>query len=543
MTMTTITPVVAIATPAVETAAPPAITIESSAPDANLAVGSDRWYLSASPIWRALVHLCVPMGAGLSVGAVYNIINSGFIGSLHNTALLAAMTFGLPLLGLVMAVGGVFGVGGGALISRLLGASERDPGKADEIKHVSSFAAWGSVVAGAVVGVIGLLFLDPLVGLLGADAAARPATTAYVAVMLGFVPVLAATFCLEQLVRAEGAARQSMVGLIASTIGNLVFDVLFILVLGWGVAGAALAIGLSNMIAVAYYGWFLQRRSALIDLSPRWFTLASRVVKPVFGVGVGELLQSGFLIVTALVLNNLAVSYGDGPLAAFGVALRIVQLPEFLVMGVAFGVLPLLAYAYGKGDRARLIAALRASAIAVAVIVGIFSTAAFLLRDSVFSGFTNDATVLATGVLVLTAQLVATVVNGFTALTTSLFQATGRAVPAMVMSVAQGALFIPVVLLANSWFGLTGIIWAMTVTEGIVFLVGVGLWLASRHAIDRGLRPGQPGAGGTAGGTDRRDCCRLNGTRPAGSRPRFEELREIQGRCGRRLRNRDLIVI
>ena len=208
------------------------------------AVGTNRWYLSSAPIVRALVHLCVPMAAAMIVGAVYNVINAGFIGSLHDTALLAAITFGTPLLGLVMAVGGVFGVGGGALISRLLGAAEHDPAKAGEIKHVSSFAVWGSVLVGAVLGGLGLLLLHPLVSLLGADAAAVPATSAFVAVMLAFVPVLAAAFCLEQLVRAEGAARQVMIGLIASTIANLVFDVLFILVLHWGVAGAALAMGL-----------------------------------------------------------------------------------------------------------------------------------------------------------------------------------------------------------------------------------------------------------------------------------------------------------
>src|SRR6187402_1929985 len=101
--------------------------------------GTNRWYLSSAPIVRALVHLCVPMAAAMIVGAVYNVINAGFIGSLHDATLLAAVTFAAPLLGLVMAVGGVFGVGGGALISRLLGASENDPARAAEIKRVSSF--------------------------------------------------------------------------------------------------------------------------------------------------------------------------------------------------------------------------------------------------------------------------------------------------------------------------------------------------------------------------------------------------------------------
>jgi putative MATE family efflux protein len=453
---------------------------------------NNRWYLSSAPIVRALVHLCVPMAAAMIVTALYNVINAGLIGSLHDTALLAAVTFGMPLLGLVMAVGGVFGVGGGALVSRLLGAAEKEPGRADEIKHVSSFAVWGSAVVGAVLGGIGLLFLHPLVTALGADAAAVPATSAFVAVTLAFVPVLAAAFCLEQLVRAEGAARQAMIGLIASTVANLLFDVLFILVLRWGVAGAALATGLANVVVIAYFATWLRGNSEHMSLAPRWFTLSPTVLKPVFGVGVGELLQAGFLIVTALVLNNLAAAYGDGPLAAMGVAVRIAQVPEFLLMGVTLGVLPLFAYSYGKGDRTRLMSALRTSAIAVGGIGVVFSAAVFIFREQVFTAFVADPSVLTIGITIMTAQLVAMIANGFTGLITSLFQATGRALPATVMSVTQGVLFIPIVILGNLWFGLAGIIWALTVTECIVFLVGLAIWFASRRAIDRGLAEGSP---------------------------------------------------
>jgi multidrug efflux pump len=455
------------------------------------ATHSNRWYLSTAPIVRALVHLCVPMAAAMIVGSIYNVINAGFIGSQHDTSLLAAVTLGSPLLGLVMGVGGVFGVGGSALISRLLGASENDPAKAGQIKHVSSFAVWGSAIVGAVLGALGLLLLHPLVSLLGADGAA-PATRSFVAVMLAFVPVLAAAFCLEQIVRAEGAARQVMIGLIASTIANVVLDVLFILVLHWGVAGAALATGLSNLLVVVYFVTWLQRNSEHVSLAPRWFTLSPSVLRPVFGVGIGELLQSAFLIVTALVLNNLAANYGDGPLAAMGVAVRIAQVPEFLVMGVTLGVLPLLAYSYGKGDRARLAAALRGSAIAVGSITLVSATTLIVFRDEVVSAFSADHSVLAVGVTILTAQLVAMVANGFTGLLTSLFQATGRAMAATAMSLTQGVLFIPIVILGNLWFGLSGIIWALTVTEVFAFALGMVIWLASRPAINRGLAEGSP---------------------------------------------------
>ncbi|HEY0186202.1 MAG TPA: MATE family efflux transporter [Cellulomonas sp.] len=456
------------------------------------APGTDRWYLSAAPMVRALVHLCVPMATAMMVGAVYNLIDAGVIGSLHDTALLAAVTLGAPVLALVMAIGDVFGVGGGAFVARLLGAAEHDPAQAGEIRRVAAFSLWGSLGVGALVGGTGLALLDPLVRLLGADASSAAATRSFVGVLLAFVPVLAAAVCLEQLVRAEGAARQVMIALVASTVVNLLLDLLLILGLGWGVTGAALAVGVANLVTVGYFVVWLQRSGARISLSPRWFTLSPAVLRPVLGVGIGSLLQAAFLIVTALVLNNLAAAYGDGPLAAMGVSVRIAQVPEFLVMGVTLGVLPLLAYAYGKGDRARLTAALRAAAITVGACSVLFAAVVLVLREQVVLLFVADRSVLATGVAILTAQLVAMIANGFTGLITSLFQAAGRALAATVMSVTQGVLFVPVVLLGNLWFGLPGIVWALTVTEVAVLLVGVGLWLASRGAIGRGLADGSP---------------------------------------------------
>jgi multidrug efflux pump len=450
----------------------------SSAPE-NGAVDtkSDRFFLARAGIWRALIHLCVPMIAAVTVGAIYNIINAGFIGSLHSTVLLSAITFGLPILGLVMAVGGVFGVGGGTYISRLLGEDAKDANTGDLIKRVAAFTFWGSIIAGIIVGAVALLLLGPLVTLLGADHAAFSATAQYVGIQLAFTPVLTATFAIEQVVRSEGAARASMVGLIASTVGNLLFDVLFILVLHWGVAGAALAIGLSNVLALGYYVWFLQTKSENgLSLSLRWFTVRLSIAKEVFGVGVSELLMSGFLIVTSLLLNNFAVEYGDGPLAAFGVALRIVQLPEFLCMGITLGVLSLFAYSFGAGDKARLKSAIRASVMAIAIITFVFSGLVFLFRVPVLTLFSNDPEVLRDGQLILTAQLVATIFNGFTALLIAVFQGTGKMRSATIMSVAQGVLFIPIIIVAHALFGLNGIIWAMTVTEVLTFVTAIVLY-------------------------------------------------------------------
>ena len=442
---------------------------------------NDHDVLAKAPLWRALAHLCIPMMAALSVNTIYGIVNAGFIGSLHSTALLAAITYGIPVLALVMAVGGVYGVGAGTAISRLLGGLEQHPEQADEIKRMSAFAIYGSVLTGAVVGGLCLLLLGPVTALLGATGAAAAPTAVFVGIQLAFTPVLTLAFALEQLVRAEGAAKASMTGLILSTVANLAFDVLFIVVLGWGVAGAALAIGLSNAVSVGYFAHHLVRKSALQSLAPRWFSL--RPAREVFGVGVSELLQSGFLLLSSLVLNHIATTYGEGLLAAFGVAQRVVQFPEFLCMGVGMGVLPLLGFAYGRRDSARLRGALVRSAIAVAALVLAFALPVFLLRGDVLAIFTPDRALQQLGATVLTALLISALFNGFTGLFIALFQATGQAVPAIVMSVMQGVLFVPIVIAAHAFIGETGVIWAMTVTEVIMFVAAAGIFTARRRAI------------------------------------------------------------
>ncbi|WP_394554854.1 MATE family efflux transporter [Agromyces sp. MMS24-JH15] len=448
---------------------------------------SNRHSLAQAPIWRSLVHLCVPMIAGFSVGAIYNVINGVFVGSLHSTPLLAAITFAMPVFALVMALGGVFGVGGGTFVTRLLGSLE-DPdtdaaATGRRIRQVSSFTAWGAVVAGVVVGILGLAFATPIAAAVGASGASLAPTALYIGAMFAFAPVYVAVFALEQLVRAEGAAVASMTGLIASTIANLVFDVVFILGLGWGVLGAGVALGLSNLVAVGYYAWWLTTRSSAASIAPRWFRADREILTLVFGVGASELLQSSFLIVTTLVMNWIAIGYGAGLIAGMGVALRISQVPEMIVMGVSMGAIPLFAYAFGARNRARLLAGIRGAAIAIAGIVAVFSTVVFLFRDQVFALFSADPAVLADGTRILTAMLVATAFNGFTGLMIAVFQATEQMRNATVMAIAQGVLFVPVILAGNAVFGLDGVIWAMTATELLVFGLGLVLFVTSRKAL------------------------------------------------------------
>ncbi|QSD76925.1 MATE family efflux transporter [Listeria monocytogenes] len=432
---------------------------------------SDNYYLTKASIPKAIAHLSIPMMLGMSVGVIYNIINAFFIGLLHDTSMLTAVTLGLPMFTVLMAIGNMFGVGGGTYISRLLGKEE-----GIKAKQVSAFVLYGSLVLGILCAILLGFLINPVTHFLGADATSFLHTKNYTLALLICSPFIIANFALEQVVRAEGASRVSMNGMIIATVINLVFDPLLILYFDFNVVGAAVSVGLASLFSLIYYAWYLEKKSDYLSIRFKWFKATKEIVQNVFKIGVSELLLSLFLIVTTLVLNHYSMIYGQGVVAGFGVALRVVQLPEFICMGLYMGIIPLLAYNYGSGNIARFEKAIRATAISIGLIVLLLSSLVFIFRFQVMHLFSDSQSVITLGVHIMVAMLISSLFSGFTGLFTSTFQAIGKAIPATIMSVSQGIIFIPVIILGQHYFGLMGVIWSLTATEILTCIIGVTLF-------------------------------------------------------------------
>lgn len=436
----------------------------------------DQFFLESASIPRAMMHLCIPMILAMSAGVIYSIINAFFIGMLNDTTLLAAITFGLPIMALGMAIAGVFGVGGGTYISRLLG--EKNPAV---LKHVSAFSLYASILAGVVIAAVCLAVINPLVTLIGADAASFEPTKVYISFLLLFLPATIAAAVMEQMVRSIGAARPAMNAMLLSVGANIAFDVLLILGLHWSVAGAAISAGLASMVSIAYLVWFVRRTNRELSVAVQDVRVTAPIVKQVFSIGASEFIMASFMVVTAIVFNNLAAQYGDALIAAVGVSQRLVQVPETLFMGVIFGVMALLGYAYGAKNGARLKEALQDTVLVILGIVAVFSTTMFVFREQIFGLFSSSPEVIALGGLVMGAMLVSTLFNGFTALLLSYFQTTNKAFQTTVLSILQGLLFLPVALAAHALWGLNGMIWSLTMTEATVCLVGLVMFVLSKN--------------------------------------------------------------
>ncbi|MHA6530606.1 MATE family efflux transporter [Paenibacillus sp. BAC0078] len=421
---------------------------------------------------KAIAHLSIPMMIGMSVGTVYNVINAYFIGLLHNTSMLTAITLGLPIFTVLMAFGNVLGVGGGTFVTRLAGQKETEKGK-----RIAGYTFYASIIAGIVIALLAFLAINPITRLLGADAGTFDFTKTYTLTLFagGFTIVL--NFALEQLVRSEGASKESMYGIFVSTALSLIFDPLFILILNWHVAGAALAMCLANLGSAVYYIYYLDKKSENLRGFLKYWRISLKDWLEIYKIGISELLLAAFMIVTTLLLNNYSIQYGDSVVAGFGVALRIVQVPEFLAMGLFLGLIPLFAYTYSSKNISRLKSGIRHAFVYIGSMAALFVGLVYLFRDSVIGWFSSDPSVLEIGAYIIGAMLVSALFNGFTGLFTSIFQAAGQGVPTAIMSITQGVLFIPMIIVLHRFFGLHGVIWSMTVTEVTTSVIGLILFV------------------------------------------------------------------
>lgn len=436
------------------------------------------YYLEKAPVSKAIMHMVIPMMLSFIATIIYNITDAYFIGKMNNTAMMASVTLALPFSCVLMAFGHLFGAGSGTFISRLLGEKN-----IDRAKQVSSINFWSSLITGVVFMAICLPFLSSILGMLGADGETFVHTKNYLLMFVLGSPFVIASISLEEAVRAEGASTASMIGMIAGVVVNIVLDPLFIFLFHWGVAGAALATVLGNVTSVVWYMYYLQKISSVQSISIKDFKPSREIYANILKVGVSAFLLDGFMVITSLLYNNYSMIYGDSVVAGFGISQRIIQIIDFISMGFAMGSVPLIAYAYSAQNDKRLMEIVKKTIVYMLGIILTMSAILFALKSQVIGIFSIDPEVIEIGQRILFAQLCSTTFAALSGVFTGIFQAFGTAVQSTVMSVLRGLIFIPILIIGNMLFVLDGVIWAMTISEGITALVGIVLWIGIREKI------------------------------------------------------------
>lgn len=433
------------------------------------------YYLEKAPVPKAITHMVIPMMLSFIATLIYNITDAFFIGKLDNTAMMAAVTLALPFSAILMALGHLFGVGAGTYVSRLLGEDN-----ANGAKKVCSVNFWSSILIGVIFMAICLPLLSPLLQLLGAKGDTLPYTRNYILMFVIGAPFIIANFSLEETVRAEGASTASMIGMLAGITVNILLNPIFIFVLHMDVMGSALASVIGNVISVAWFIYYLQKKSTVQSVSIKDFKPNKEIYKDIFKVGISAFLLDGFMVITGLFFNNYAVLYGDSVVAGFGISQRVVQITDFISMSFSMGAVPLIAFAYSAKNNERLVEIIKTTVLYMIGITLGLSAILFVLRTQVIGIFSIDPAVIAIGQTILMAQLCSTLFAGLSALFTGIFQAFGAGVQSTVMSVMRGIVFIPILIFGNMLFAVNGVIWAMTISEAFACIAGLILWLGIR---------------------------------------------------------------
>ena len=432
---------------------------------------TDKQYhqMIETPIPKLITSLAIPTIISMLITSVYNIADTYFVSKLGRSAS-GAIGIVFSLMAAIQAIGFTVGMGAGSTISRLLG--EQKEQEAKEIA-VSGFAL--SLALGAIVTGIGLLYLTPLMRLLGASETILPYAKSYGFYILLAAPVMSGSFVLNNLLRSEGKAKFAMLGMVAGAVFNLVLDPIFIFDLDLGITGAALATAISQSVGfVILLGCFLLKKSSL-PMTIRNISRKAGSYGAILKTGFPSFLRQGLASVATVLLNQKAADYGDSAVAAMSIVGKIFMVFFCIVIGFGQGYQPALGYNYGAREWKRVRKAAYFTTLVAVGIMSVLGVAGFLCAGILMKLFMQaDEEVVAIGTFALRCQCVVMPLIPIGVVSNMTFQSIGREWSATFLSACrQGVFFLPLILLLPGIWGLTGVQITQAVADAATAVVSV----------------------------------------------------------------------
>lgn len=427
---------------------------------------------SDSHVARAYFKLAVPLVCSMVVTLIYNLADTFFVAQTGDTNIVAGVSLGMPVFTLLMAIGNIFGQGGSSLISRLLGQQD-DQG----VRRVSAFCFYGALLAGCAIGAAMLLIRSPLVWLLGASEETFAHAAAYCFWLSAGAPFIILSFIHSNLLRAEGMSKESMAGTILGAVANIILDPIFISTLGLGAAGAAIATVIGYLLADLFYAVAVAKKSRFLSLDPRLMFIPARHLGQIMGIGIPAAVVNVMQSAAAVLMNQFLLPYGNDKIAAMGIVLKVSMIALLLLTGFAFGGQPLFGYYYGAGDHQRFRSLLRFCLSFIGGSVLVLTVSICLAAPALMRLFMDNDGIVQDGVVMLRWQVVTMVFVGFVLLLSILFQSTGKAGAAFILSISrQGIIFVLTLVAGRAVAGYTGILAAQAAADTITALIAGGLF-------------------------------------------------------------------
>lgn len=375
-------------------------------------------------ISKAIMRMGLPAMLGQLTTLIYNIADTFFVSLTKEPAMIAAVTLCTPILLIIMSIASVFGMGGNSVIARLLGEN-----KNKEVRSTLNFCLYAMLFAGIIVLVAGVLFMGPIAKISGADTENVVYTYDYLKYIFLGAPFIILSNGLVHLFRSLGFIKESTVGLALGNTINVVFDFVFIVLLDWGTAGAALATSFGFFCSTVYYLVCMLRAerkgNQLVLLSIKQFAPYKKMVYSVVSIGIPGALITVLLSVSNIVLNNFIGIYGSNAVASYGIAYKVDMVPIMLSVGLSQGVAPLIGYYYGAGKKDRMSQAIKISTI-YGFLLGTIFLAVFCLFGTKLAGvFLHDESLIHQAGYFISILGLSAPMLGIINMITSYFQALG----------------------------------------------------------------------------------------------------------------------
>ena len=425
------------------------------------------------PVPKAVFKNALPAMAAMLMVLVYNLADTFFIGQTHDALQVAAVSLATPVFLIFMAVGTVFGMGGTSVISRALGE-----GRKDYAKKVCSFCMWGCVIVGVVMAALFLIFMEPILSLIGASSDTWDLAKTYLMIVVCSGPFVLIFNCYANVIRTEGESGRACMGQLLGNLLNVVLDPIMILGFGWNIAGAAIATVIGNVFGAGYYiSYFLRGKSSL-SVRLKDFTLREKVCSSVLAIGVPAALGSMLMSVSQIIINSQMAEYGDMAIAGMGVAMKVVTITGMVCIGLGQGVQPLLGYCVGAKLWKRFRDVFKFSFIFSFILGVVLTVICYLFTNQIVSAFLADVTAFDYAVQFAKILLTTSPIFGVFYVLTNALQAMGAATASLVINLSrQGIIFIPVLFILKAVLGLTGLVWAQPVADILSILLAAVLYV------------------------------------------------------------------
>ena len=420
--------------------------------------------MTKQPVGSLVITLGIPTTISMLVTNIYNMVDTMFVGKLGTSASGAVgIVFGF--MSILQAFGFLFGQGAGSIISRRLGNKDEDSASV-----VASTAFFSSMFMGLLIGILGTVFNTKMVYLLGSTDTILPYAKTYSLFILAAAPFMTSTFTMNNILRFEGKASLSMVGLMTGAILNMVGDPILMFGLDMGIAGAGLSTAISQFVSFCVLLSMFLSGKTQSKLSVRKITREFNVLFDIVATGFPSLVRQGLQAVSTMILNQQARIYGDAAVAAMSIVSRISFFIFAVGLGIGQGFQPVCGFNYGARKFSRVKEAFSFTLVAGEVLLGMFAVAGLLFSNQAIAVFRDDAEVIAFGTPALRYQCMALFLNPLIVLSNMTLQSTGQRAWATFLSMMRSGLYlIPMIYILTYTMGARGIQLAQPVSDVLSF--------------------------------------------------------------------------